>query len=243
MWFEHPEEGLEGTWTEHVVTAGPDIGIEVIEDGPYRHEIVVFAAQFFDGKVAMYRVSTTDGTLVDSRIIDADFPEAYTPVFADLNGDGQRDLMVNNHEEDDDLTGIWAYDMPKNWMTGEYTKYQIASGFKNTFSLTVPQMSPGFPYPFYPQTMQEHHIGNPAHILVAGDGDHTAHIMTPTDSKNFIWERDTIKKMGGTVGAMTWADLDEDGWNEVWIPNYDDSKMEVFKFHAIEESFDAQFLQ
>lgn len=28
VWFEHPEEGLtDATWTEHVVTEGPDVGI------------------------------------------------------------------------------------------------------------------------------------------------------------------------------------------------------------------------
>jgi len=28
VWFEHPAEGLtDATWTEHVVTSGPDVGI------------------------------------------------------------------------------------------------------------------------------------------------------------------------------------------------------------------------
>lgn len=27
VWFEHPKEGLEGTWNEHIVTRGPDVGI------------------------------------------------------------------------------------------------------------------------------------------------------------------------------------------------------------------------
>lgn len=77
----------------------------------------------------------------------------------------------------------------------------------------------------------------PGHILVAGDGDHTAHLLTPQDMNTWTWERDVLKKMGGTVGALTWADLDNDGWNEVWVPNYDDSKVEVFRFHAKEEQF------
>lgn len=72
VWFEHPEGGLSSTpWTEHVVTSGPDVCIEVeLNTTFYRDEIVIFAAQFFDQKVAMYRVSTKDGTLVDSRTID-----------------------------------------------------------------------------------------------------------------------------------------------------------------------------
>lgn len=111
VWFEHPKEGLTGaTWTEHVVTAGPDVGIQVIEDCPYHHEVVVFAAEFFNEKVSLYRVSTRDGTLVDSRLIDDTILSAYSVTFADLNGDGVRDLMVNNHEKDESTNGIWAYE-------------------------------------------------------------------------------------------------------------------------------------
>lgn len=30
VWFEHPEAGLtSATWTEHVVSSGPDVGIQV----------------------------------------------------------------------------------------------------------------------------------------------------------------------------------------------------------------------
>jgi len=47
VWLEHPAEGLGGTWTEHVITNGPDVGIWV--DADYSHNsIVVYAAQFFD---------------------------------------------------------------------------------------------------------------------------------------------------------------------------------------------------
>jgi len=232
VWFEHPADGLEGTWTEHVVVDGPDVGIQVLEDGPWSHEIVVFAAEFFNERVSFYRVSTKDGTFVEKRIIDTDILSAYSVTYADLNGDGEKELMVNNHETKDSLNGIWAYSFPRNWMTGEYTKHTLTTDFHNAFSITVPNMSPGFPYPFYPQTKDEGKKHTPAHILVAGDGDHSAWLMTPTDTKNFGWDRDLIKNMKGTVGALTWDDLDNDGWNEVWVPNYDDSKMEVFKFSA-----------
>ena len=231
VWFEHPAEGLEGQWIEHVVAYGPDVGIEVLENGPYKNEIVVFAAEFFNEKVSFYRVSTLDGAFVDKRTIDTTILSAYSVTYADLNGDGVKELMVNNHETDNSTNGIWAYTFPSDWMTGEFTKETIATGFKNKFSLTVPNMAPGFPYPFYPRTFDEPRKGVPAHILVAGDGDHTAHILTPIDAVNFNWERDTLKEENGTVGALTWADLDEDFWNEVWVPDYDNNRVEVFKFH------------
>lgn len=113
-------------------------------------------------------------------------------------------------------------------MKGEWKKTVLASNFKNKFSLFVPNMAPGFPYAMWPKVADE---GKTApHILVAGDGDHTAHIMTHTGS--LTYEREPIVDIGGTVGALTWADLDNDGWNEVWIPNYDKSYVSLYKFSA-----------
>ena len=78
--------------------------------------------------------------------------------------------------------------------------------------------------------MPEHADDEPAHILVAGDGDYTAHIMTPTNADTYAYDMDTIKDMGGTVGALCFGDLDGDGWQEVWVPNYDKGKIELFNF-------------
>lgn len=113
-------------------------------------------------------------------------------------------------------------------MSGEFTRSTIATGFKNKFSLTVPNMAPGFPYAFWPQVKTQ--SSQPAHILVAGDGDHTAHLLTPTNAANFVYERDTIKEEKGTVGALAWGDLNGDGWNELFVPDYDSSLIEVFAF-------------
>lgn len=57
--------------------------------------------------------------------------------------------------------------------------------------------------------------------------------MTPTNAKEWEWDRDILKEMKGTVGALCWADLDKDGWNEVWVPDYDNNKIEVFRMHAL----------
>jgi len=90
VWFEHPEGGLaEFPWAEHVVTNGPDVGILIEELPEYPNEIVIWATQFFDETVAIYRVSLQDGTLVDSRIIDdTTILSAYSATRVDLNGDG-----------------------------------------------------------------------------------------------------------------------------------------------------------
>ena len=68
VWFERPSgsSGLDGKeWIEHLITTGPDIGFEIDRIEAYPNEIIVWAAQFFDQKIALYRVSTQDGSLVD----------------------------------------------------------------------------------------------------------------------------------------------------------------------------------
>ena len=88
-------------------------------------------------------------------------------------------------------------------------------------------MCPGFPYALYPKTSEEGK-GAP-HILVAGDGDYSAHLLRPDGNGNYT--RETIKDLGGTVGSLTFSDIDNDGWVEFFIPNYDKNYIEVYQFY------------
>ena len=240
VWFEHPEGGLaEFPWAEHVVTNGPDVGILIEELPEYPNEIVIWATQFFDETVAIYRVSLQDGTLVDSRIIDdTTILSAYSATRVDLNGDGTYQLMVNNHEKDEKTNGVWAYTIPDDIMTGSFEKYTLADDFKNAFSLFVPGMAPGFPYAVYPNGKKS---GERAHILIAGDGTFSAHLLTPTgDASKFEYQKDLIVDAKGTIGCLDTADLDGDGWLEMYMPNYDKGYVEVYKISAASSS---EFLQ
>jgi len=197
----------------------------------YPGELVVFAAEFFNEKLSMYRVSLTDGTLVDSRIIDdSTILAAYSVALVDLNGDGKQQLLVNNHETKQKTNGIWAYSLPEDGdlMNGEFVKNTIATEFNVVFNLFVPQMSPGFPYAVWPHGKED---GERAHVFVAGDGDQSAHDLYPSEGE-FGYTDDLIVNAKGTVGALAFTDLNNDGWTEMWMPNYDKSYVELFKFRA-----------
>ena len=103
VWLEHPEEGVSNkknkdAWTEHVIGNMADVGFEVVELPEYEGEIVVLAAQFFDEAVSMHRISLVDGSLIQSKIIDnTQIQSAYSVGLVDLNNDGSRQLLVNNH--------------------------------------------------------------------------------------------------------------------------------------------------
>ena len=148
---------------------------------------------------------------------------------------------MNNHETDSTTNGIWAYTVPDDLINGTYEKYPITTQFKNAFSLTVPNMAPGFPYAIWPNKTTEG--TERAHILIAGDGDHSVSIANPTgDAEQFQYTRTLIKNEKGTVGALAFSDLDNNDWQEMWVPNYDKSYIEVFLFSAATQE-PALFLQ
>lgn len=158
----------------------------------------------------------------------------------DLNGTGQKQLLVNNHETKDKQTGLYAYHVPGNLMTGEWTRETIDSNFHNAFSLAIPNMSPGFCYAVYPEVKMKGRAK--AHIMIAGDGDHSAHILYPDSTANsFLYEDEVFADAKGTVGSLAFSDLDEDGWLEVWMPNYDNGYVELFKTSSASAA--ATFLQ
>lgn len=70
----------------------------MISTPQYKSEIIVFAAEFFNEKVTLHRISTVDGSLVGSKVIDdGAILSAYSVTYADINGDGVKELIVNNH--------------------------------------------------------------------------------------------------------------------------------------------------
>lgn len=129
-------------------------------------------------------------------------------------------LLVNNHETDNTKAAIFLYEVPADLFGGSFARKVIASGFKNAFALLIPNMCPGFPYAFKPS------VDLPKHILVAGDGDYSAHFMRPDGLGGF--KRELVKNLGGTVGSITVYDFNNDGFMEFLVPNYDQSYIEVF---------------
>jgi hypothetical protein len=155
VWYEHPAGQMSKDtpqWTEHLIVNGPDVGI-TIDRETYKPDLLVYAAQFFDESVNMYRVTTTGGEVVQQRVIDdTTILSAYMPTIVNLNNKmGEMQLLVNNHEKDSKTNGVFTYTRPADPWNDVWEKTTLASGFKNAFNPFVPGMSPGFVYPMWPQ--------------------------------------------------------------------------------------------
>ena len=72
VWLEQPETGAldgETAWKEHMITEGPDGEISWDVLPQYPDEIVVWSTMPHERELALYRVSTKDGSLVGKRTI------------------------------------------------------------------------------------------------------------------------------------------------------------------------------
>ena len=230
VYFEHPVEGLQlnQPWAEHIIVEGPDVMFEIHEIKGYENSYVIFAAEFFGKKLAVYQIEKGTAKVLKSKIIDATIDQVYSVHYTDIDADGKMELLVNNHETNNKLAAIFLYSVPAD-IFGDvtYAKKTIASGFKNAFSLLIPNMCPGFPYAVYPYTPEKGK--GTAHILVAGDGDQSVHLMRPFGQG--VFNRETIEVLGGTVGSLTTFDFDNDGWLEILVPNYDKGYINVYQFY------------
>jgi hypothetical protein len=133
-------------------------------------------------------VLTTSGKLQQRVVLDGKLGHAYNPSVLDLNGDGHLHIVVGNHESDPANTAVYAYSIPANILNPrQYQRRVLASNFPVVRGFT--NMAPGFVTPVWPRPQEASH--SQAWLLVAGDGDHCAHLLVPSAPYQF---RDQVIK-------------------------------------------------
>lgn len=237
LWLENPGDAAldGGEWTQHHIVDGPDVFTSIDFLPQYPGEVIVWASQYFDEALGVYRVSLTDGSLVDKRIIDdTEIKHAYAAELVDLNGDGKKQLLANNWEKKGN--GVWAYTVPDDLINGTFEKFTIATDFDISWKYALFTIGgPGYHYIFYPDLEDK---SGRAHILLCGHGDQRAYLLTPTgDSEKFEYERHEIKNFGAVLGGMALSDLDGDGHPEVWMAAYEKGYIEAFKTSPDSQEF------
>jgi len=164
---------------------------DLIDHPAHPDSHLIFASEFFNKQLSLYEIDKQTGALKNQRTIDSSIDQAYSVKYVDIDGDGEEELLVNNHESDNKKAALFLYYVPQDDLfEGQFVKHVIASGFKNAFSLTGMNMCPGFPYQVYPDSNKRSGM---SHILIAGDGDHSAHLLRPTGDPEEMFERELIK--------------------------------------------------
>ena len=230
LWFENPGQALtsDQEWTEHLITEGPDVlfTIQELDNDPSTLEI--FAGEFWNEQLTLNVVTVSGGELKQRVVIDNTIKHAYRAEVVDLNGDGKLEVVVNNHETSTSDTAVYAFEIPADEFldASKYVRHTIASEFPVQWGFT--NMAPGFTNAVWPYASDKAKPGKKADFLVAGDGDYRAHLLEYKGD----WEyaNEVIKNENGTVGIIAIDDIDEDGWNEFIVANYDKGYVEVYTF-------------
>jgi hypothetical protein len=216
-----------GTWVETEIGAGCDALFRVEDlDGDGIPEVI--ATSYFTEKLNLYHSNASDGFAdpanVRTVVLDSTAGAVFDSQFVDVDGDGKKDLLVSNHQGDG--TGaVYAYEIPATVTYAKgYTRHTLASGFPvDVFGLN--EAAPGSPQAFYPTPDTS---GAP-YIALAGDAAERAYVLVPGDA-DWSYTVTLLHDCGGTVGQLAVADVDGDGYSEVFVPCYDGNTVAAYTF-------------
>jgi hypothetical protein len=231
LWLEHPTKGQDawGTaWTEHAMFEGPDAMFATADlNGDGKFEVI--APQFFTKKLVVY---WTTGTYAagpwHNHVVDSTLDAMMGVIVADINGDGAAEIVGTNHVATASLSGIYAWEVPKDLATGTWTRHTLFNNIPTTLSGNN-QASPGLPILCHaksPAPASEKPL-----IVLGGDGAEKVFLLEPT-STSFAYNVSEIVAWKGTAGLCACGDVDGDGWSEIFAPNWDKGYVQVFQFTA-----------
>ncbi|KAK7462027.1 hypothetical protein BaRGS_00038556 [Batillaria attramentaria] len=146
---------------------------------------------------------------------------------ADLNGDGNLDLLVTNNALSH--ASLFAYTIPADFRSDSFPRRTLSTGYASRTS-GQGRGAPGSPIIVYPETQVT--TGKPW-IILSGDDDGQAHLLKPAsnDASDWSYQQTNFLDVGtGTVGGIAAGDMDGDGWTEVFVPSFDEGEVHVFSF-------------
>jgi len=234
VWFEHPESDVfGGPWEKHVLNknvVGTFLAEGKLTSGGVEYDILV-GTGYFTQMITIFWSNNglwNDPDEIGSRVIDVG-GQFFDVVFDDLNNDGNMDLLVPiNAVQNGTLV---AYEIPEDFRFGEYKRHLLADDFNSRSGLNGGG-SPGQAKTFYPVTSMKD--VNKPWIIISGDDEGTTYYLTPNSQDVNDWSYKKINIIdtgeGNILGTPTTADVDGDGYSEVFIPAYNRGEINAFTF-------------
>lgn len=133
LWLEQPDGADKAIpWAEHVLLEGPDVMFVADHFVGQQDTLEVFAAEFFSHQaLTLTQINLTNASVMFNRTIDATCGPLEGISVVDLNSDGKKQLLINNHNSPAANTALYAYAFPANGdiLNGNYTRHTLASDF------------------------------------------------------------------------------------------------------------------
>jgi len=227
VWLENPGKAdMDKTfWEEHKIDFGPDV---IFKSVPYKGGLAVFATEFWakKPKISLHFLGK-DGAKVGGRVIDDNLGKPFGVDIVDVDGDGNEELLVTNHQgpKDKILPAVFAYEVDWNDLAnGDFKRHTLTSGPSKNKGNTPGIGAPGFAQAFYPKK----NMKGPKYIYAAGDGAFDVWILKPS-GKKFQYETQVID-INGTTGEILPYDFNKDGVMDLLIPDNDFWGLHVITF-------------
>ncbi|XP_076811235.1 uncharacterized protein LOC143455832 isoform X2 [Clavelina lepadiformis] len=234
VWFENPG-GYQPTpnWDVHVLTENvEDVYFRLIEL-PLNGDTVtaIVSSGFYSNLLNIVysdKNDFTDLASIQTVIID-NYGWYFDVEMVDVNQDGKLDLLTTTWSQSGKPGAVLAYEVPDgDWTTATWPKHIIQDGYKSF--LIAGSGSPGSANIFWPSRDMEE--DRKPYIMVSGDDDGNAYVLTANseDSSDWSYTQTTIYKDNGTIGGIGIADVDGDGYTEIFIPAYTVKKIAVMSY-------------
>ena len=187
---------------------------------------------------------SADNSTVVRTLIDPSIGTAFGLQLTDLNGDGQLDVLVTNHVNNDTLSGVYAYEPPSDAASltdpSAWTRHDLYVGFK-TIEQGIGQASPGRAAVFWPSISAQAAAAVPAaasgsvgagavpplgsgkpSVSVAGDGAEGVYVLEPNSADAGDWGY-TLHQVGTCAGTAGWQSIryDAAGSARLYFPCYE----------------------
>jgi len=242
IWLKHPEDissnKKQDPWQKVSLVSGPDI-ITMILHGKDKL-VYVIGAEFFNKKLSITAIQPgAIPKVVSYTVIDDTLGAADDLHLADVDGDGQSELIVSSHDGGKGGS-VYAYELPDNLIpetsgnntssnsnSNDWKRVVLATGFVVT-KAGANQASPGFIYPVPNPQKSTSVVQNRRPLwLIAGDGSQGVHMMTPIEdpSNPYAYSASKILEIGGTVGTLAVKDVNNDGMIDMVVPDYDNGAL------------------
>ena len=210
-----------------------DVFFDVADiDNDGRFEII--ASGFFIAKLNIIYSDDDKNSFVNGnvkvRTIDSDAGKLFDIGIYNLDNSGNLELLVTNHQSNSDSIkgSIFYYTLSGTVRNATWTRNTIYDNFP-VLKPGANQAAPGGAKAFLPNLNDENKI---PYILLAGDGSECAYLFEPVFVNNNLKYNLTWSEnyKDDTVGQMSVADINNDGYVEFVVPLYENKNIKVYTF-------------